>query len=508
MQLALVLDLMKRQLFGMIAAVMRYKHWLAALTGSILITLKVTGTAWALGAGQAADASSGSANTLLSLALALLFPLGLTLVAWGALPPERAKGITALAPLGLALALLGYLTTGFAFQFGGAAFVSQNPELSNLTRIWSLVQGDASAGWGFLGLEGFVLSGDAATPSAVRLFVSQLPLVAAAVLVALIALPRRAGPIVRILTGLLVSAVTYPIAGHWIAGGGWLAHLGHNLTLGHGVVDFAGIGTTFVLCGTTALAGRLVFGQPESDQAEPVALPTAHQPLLANLGSLLAAVGWIALGLANPLYAEIQDLNWPLIALNGLAGLAGGTLLAQLYSWFATGRLDPLIGSRGALAGLVAAGVGAPFVPTWAALLIGALAGLALPLSLYLFDRLWRLEDVSAAVATYGLSALWGLVAVGLFADGRWGEGWNDFVGLPGQGVSAYLVAPGFEVDGGQLSAQLAGAGALILLGFLLPWGLLKLMAVLSNLLPRRGQADSSPILLNPSGEANPNPEA
>lgn len=486
---------------------MKHKHWLAILTLLICLTAWHTGTAWALDAKPIAEPTLGSANVLLSLGLAFLFPVGLTLVAWGALAPDRARGIAAIAPLGLALAVVGYFSTGFAFQFGGVAFVSSNPEMSSLTRIWSLVEGDASAGWGFMGLEGFLLGGDAATPSAVQLFVSQLPLVTTATLVALIALPRKAGPVPRILTGLLVSAVTYPIAGHWIAGGGWLAHLGHNLTLGHGVVDFAGIGTALVLCGATALAGVLVFGRREPDPDEPTSMPTAHQPLLANLGALLAAIGWIALGLANPLYAEVQDLNWPLITLNGLAGLAGGTLLAQLYSWFAAGTLDPLMASRGAVAGLIAASAGAPFVPTWSALLIGALAGLVLPLTLYLFDRLWRLDDVTGAVATYGISGLWGLIAVGLLADGRWGEGWNGFAGLPGQGVSAYLVAPGFQVDGGQLSAQLAGAGALLLAGFLLPWGLLKLVLIASRQLPRRSQAPSSATLLTSSGETNPDTE-
>ena len=155
---------------------MKNKRWLAILTLLICLTAWPTGIAWAQDADPVAEPTLGSANVLLSLGLAFLFPVGLTLVAWGALPLDRAKGIAAIAPLGLALAVVGYFLTGFAFQFGGAAFVSSNPELSSLTRIWSLVKGDGSTGWGFVGLEGFMLGGDAATPSAVQLFVSQLTL--------------------------------------------------------------------------------------------------------------------------------------------------------------------------------------------------------------------------------------------------------------------------------------------------------------------------------------------
>jgi len=450
-------------------------RWSAILALSTsLILLLYTSIVW--------TDEANSAGSLLALAMAFMFPIGLTLVAWSAMPPDRADNAATLAPLALSLALIGYLALGFGLHFGGAAFVSDDQELEALSRFLSLVRGDESAGWGFAGLEGFFLSGDAATRAAVQLFVSQLPLVTAITLVVMLALPRHMPLMAQALAGLVASALTYPLAGHWVSGGGWLARLGDTLGLGHGLVDYMGA-SVFVVGGATALAAALIFGRRQEALApdETAAMPPTQYPLLASLGALLAAVGWIALGLANPLYAPTDTaLNWPLVALNGLAGLGGGALSAQLYIWFTTGRFDPLMGPRGALAGLIALSAGAPFMPTWAALLVGAVAGLLLPLAIYSARRALRLDDAAVTLAAYGLSGFWGLLAVALFADGRWGQGWNDVAGLAGQGVSGLLLAP--QADGGQLGAQVWGGVALFALGFLLPWGVFKLLAGLLGL--------------------------
>jgi len=481
---------------------------LALLAPSIVILLALS-LSWA--------SEVDSVGSSLSQAVALLFPTGLTLIAWSALPADRSEGATGLATLALALALIGYLAIGFGLHFGGAAFVSDNAELKDLSRFFSLVRGKDSANWGLFGLEGFFLGGDAATPAALQLFVSQLPLVTAIALMVMLALPHRTPLLAQLLTGLIASAVTFPLAGHWVSGGGWLARLGDTMALGHGFVDFAGAGTVFVVGAATALAAALVFGRQRlsfigSDPDHADFMPPASFPVLASLGALLSAVGWIALGLSNPLYAEISaTLNWSLIALNALAGLAGGTLLAQIYSWFTTGRFDALMGPRGALAGLIAISAGAPFMPTWAALVTGAIAGLLLPLTIYAIDHILRLDDATAAIASYGLPGLWGLLAVALFADGRWGQNWNGVGGPSGSGVSGLLVAPGLRPDSGQLGAQVWGGIALFALGFVLPWGAFKLIAALSSLrLPGRAgttrkdyaTVDSS----NPSSESHGTP--
>jgi hypothetical protein len=123
--------------------------------------------------------------------------------------------------------------------------------------------------------------------------------------------------------------------------------------------------------------------------------------------------------------------------------------------------------ARGVIGALVAVSAGLPFFPLWATLAVGAGAGLLVPLIQYAIDHLLRLEDATSAVATHGLSALWGLLAVGLIAGGRAGAGWNGvgegvYLGVEGQGVSGYLVASGLASDWpGQFQAQAFGVAAI-----------------------------------------------
>ncbi len=473
---------------------MKGPRYLSALILASLLLIGTTGVAYA--------APEGGADppplALVLYALAFLLPVGLLLVAWGGIPPERGGTVAPLGLLALGLALVGYLATGFAFQFGGAAFLTDDPGLAALVRYWSPVRGTEGLNWGMIGLEGFFLSGPVATPQALALFLSQLPLVMTAVLVPLLALPAGVRPLLRVVTGLGVAALTYPLVGNWGLGGGWLANLGRTMQLGHGLVDFGGVGTLFLLSGATALSAGLAFRSPpegrpyegrhregrRADSGPP--MPPAHLPLLANLGLFLALVGWLALGAANPLYADRPGLHWPLIALNGLTGLAGGALITQLYSWFTTARLDPLMAPRGGVAGLVAIAPAAPFLPTWSAFLVGAMAGLIFPVLLYVLEENLGLPDEAASLATYGGAALWGLLAVGLLASGHYGVGWNgvglqEFAGVPGQGVTGYLAAPGFRADGGQFTAQLVGVAAIGGLGFLVPWGLFALRRLITR---------------------------
>jgi len=180
---------------------------------------------------------------------------------------------------------------------------------------------------------------------------------------------------------------------------------------------------------------------------------------------------------------------------------AGGTILAALYTWFATGKPDPLLTARGTVAGLVAVSASCAFVPTWAAAAIGAVAGLIVPLGTYLVERLLWLDDATGAVATHGLAGIWGLLALGLFADGHYGVGWNgvgtaEYLGIEGQGVSGAIIAPGFQPDfPGQLYAQITGIAALIVFVFGLSWllfkGLNKLLALRVTVEPAPSEHES-----------------
>jgi hypothetical protein len=156
-----------------------------------------------------------------------------------------------------------------------------------------------------------------------------------------------------------------------------------------------------------------------------------------------------------------------------LLAAAGGALSALLTSWFTTGEGNALMTARGVIGALVAVSAGLPFYPLWAALVVGAGAGLLVPLVQYAADHWLRLEDVTSAIALHGLCALWGLLAVGLWANGQVGAGWNrvgkgTYLGIEGQGVSGYLAAPGLASDWpGQFQAQAFGVAAIVLVALL-----------------------------------------
>ena len=422
---------------------------------------------------------------LLAGCLAFLIPAGFTLLASGGMPEEKAVPTAMMGLATTSLAIAGYLACGFALQFGGIGLVSNLPGLGGLIWEWSPLDVTWGTGWGTLGLKGFFLQEGADTPMAYALFLSQLPLVITASLIPMLTLRKRARPFVLVPGALLIAAVVYPIIGNWAWGGGWLANLGLNLGLGHGFVDFTGSGLVHLLGGVAALGGILAFGLKAEETKEPAKMPPVHLPLLAILGSLLLLTGWLGLIFSNPLHISNEGLPRALIAVNVVLAAGGSLLAAMLYAWFTTGEADVLMAARGLAAGLIAISAACPFVPPWAALIIGAVAGLLLPLGIYLVEYLLRLDDPAVAIATHGLSGLWGLLAVTIFADGRYGTGWNglgaeEYLGIAGQGVSGYLVASGFQHDfPNQLYAQLAGTATVIILAFALAWLFFKIPDVL-----------------------------
>ena len=410
-----------------------------------------------------------------SLILGYLLPVGFFLLAWGGMEPERARRAAIQGLVALALATVGYFATGFAFHLGGAAVFSDRPGLGALDSIWSPLDRVRGLGWGVIGLKGFFLGQGADTPEALALFATHLPMAATAVLLPVMALFGRARGGWVALLGLLTGALLFPLAACWVWGGGWLASMGQTLARGHGTADYAGSGVVYLLGGMVAWGALTALGR-EPPQEGPAEMPPAHFPLLANLGVLLVVVGWLGWSLSGPLHADGARLDAGRIAVNGLLAAAGATLTALFYCWLALGHGDSLMVARGAAGGVVAISAGAPFFPPWAALVVGGVAGLLVPLGVYLVDRVLRLADAPASVATAALPGLWGLLAVALFADGRWGQGWNGigaevYRTVIGQGVSGFFVAPGFLGDGpGQMVAQVVAVVAIGLLGFAGGW--------------------------------------
>ncbi len=393
--------------------------------------------------------------------LALLLPTGLILLAAGALQGRRPTQ-AAVAGLGsLALAAVAYWACGFAFHMGGVGLVSSLPGLEGLVWEWA---SPLNLEWGALGLRGFFLMGEASTAAAIALYLAYLPAVVIATLLPLLTLRQRMPGWIAALGALVVSALIYPAAANWTSGGGWLMYIGETLGMGHGYIDLTGASTAAVVGGVASLLGILFFGgrlPPEPDE-EPPALPPAHLPILAIVGAILALIGAMSLVSANPLLAD-AGLVVPRTGLNLVLAAAGGALVPCLYTWFTTGGADSLMAARGAAAGVLSVAAAIAFVPPWAALALGAAAGILVPLVTYFIRYILRIQDPTGALPVGLLGGILGVLAAGLFADGLLGQGWNgvgleSYLGVEGQGVTGLLSAQGLAVDWpGQLNAQLVG---------------------------------------------------
>lgn len=406
---------------------------------------------------------------LLAAALAFLIPLAVALIASAGLPEAEARQ-AALTPLAaFALAVVGYVLVGFALHYGGIGLVVDHPDLTDLVWEWSAIRADWGATWGMAGLAGFGMS--VQNSLTYLLLIGTLPWATTAALLPMLALRGRSPALMTAFFGLLAAMVGYPLVGNWVQGGGWLSRLGFNVALGHGYVDFGGA-SLFLLGGGVALAGILVFlpRLPKSDR--PVELPPVHLPLLAVVGAgllLVGSTGWL---LAWPL-TDWEHVSAVRTVANALLAAAGGAALPLFYTWFVASRADALQGARGAAAGWVAGLAAAPFLSPASALLIGAAAGLLMLLAAWLIEGRLRLQDRGGVLTTFGLPALVGLLAVGLFADGTAGVGYNsvgvdEYLGAAGQGVTGLLAAAGWTPDWpGQFLAQASGGAVIFLLSFL-----------------------------------------
>jgi Amt family ammonium transporter len=256
--------------------------------------------------------------------------------------------------------------------------------------------------------------------------------------------------------GFFVSMIVYPLYGAWTWGGGWMAQLGSKAGLGHGYVDFAGSGVVHGVGGFLALAGAAVIGPrlgKYNEDGTPNTLPAYNIPL-AILGTFILAFGWFGFNPGSTLAAT--DLRISVVAVNTMLASATGAFCAMMWSWRKSklGKPDPGMSANGMLAGLVAITAPSGFIAPWAALLTGAIAGVLVVESVFFFERIVRVDDPVGAISVHGINGLWGLISLGLFADGTYGAGWN---GVAGTVKGLFYGSPG------QLIAELIGCAVIVI---------------------------------------------
>jgi Amt family ammonium transporter len=261
-------------------------------------------------------------------------------------------------------------------------------------------------------------------------------------------------------------AVPCALVTNWIWGGGLLAVGGARWGLGRGVVDFAGSGVIHAMGGMMGLAGSMVLGPRIGKylKRKPVPFP-AHQMPMVVLGTLMSAFGWLGL---NAGWAVVtSDVVVGLVVVNTVLAGAAGALAAMVSLSARRMKPEPTMLCNGLLAGLAASSASCAFVDPWAALLIGGIAGVLVVASVIFWES-HGIDDPVGAVSTHGVGGLWGLLALGLFANGKYGHARNGVVRTgsypPGSdGVRGLLYG-----DASQLVAQLLGAVVIVLVGFVL----------------------------------------
>jgi Amt family ammonium transporter len=390
--------------------------------------------------------------TLVTGFLVMFMQAGFALVETGLTRAKNVAHTMGMNFLVYAIGIIGFWAIGFGLQMGGVGALStfgNDPTLSSE----AVVQIGGKA-FGLFGMRGFFLSPSVYTAPVAALFLFQMVFMDTAATIPTGAMAERWKFTSFVLYSFVLSTLIYPIYANWVWGGGWLAQLGANFHLGHGHVDFAGSSVVHMVGGVAALVGAKLMG-PRIGKYTPggkaVPIP-GHNIPMAVLGTFILAFGWFGFNPGSTLSGT--DTHIAVIAVNTMLASATGAFGAYLYMMFRFGTPDVSMLCNGMLAGLVAITAPCAFVTAPAAVFIGLVAGVLVVASAMFIENVLKIDDPVGASSVHGTCGAWGIISLGLFADGRYGDGWN---GVPG------TVRGLFYGDAGQLGAEFIGLIANVL---------------------------------------------
>jgi Amt family ammonium transporter len=364
-----------------------------------------------------------------------------------------------------AIGLFGFWICGYALQMGGVGAVASLGGTPGLNHEFTVSLFGKT--FGLFGLKGFFLSGDTYDVGIFALFLFQMVFMDTAATIPTGAMAERWKWSAFVVFGFFMSMFIYPIFANWVWGGGWLSQLGANFGLGHGHVDFAGSSVVHMVGGIAALAGAIVIGPRIGKYAKdgtPNPLPGHNLPM-AIAGTFILAFGWFGFNAGSTLAGT--DLRIAVVATNTMLASATGAIAAMAYVWTRFGKPDPSMMVNGMLAGLVAITAPCAFVNSVSAATIGAVAGVLVVWAALFIERTLKIDDPVGAIAVHGVNGAWGVLSLGLFADGTYGDGLN---GVPG------AVRGLFYGDASQLAAEAIGVITCIAFVFTAFYGFFRLV--------------------------------
>ncbi len=383
--------------------------------------------------------------------LVMFMQAGFALVETGLCRAKNAAHTMLMNFLVYAIGVTGFWMVGFALMFGGMP-VGSIGGTAGLDAAKEFVLNLFGKPFGLFATNGWFLSGNAYDVGVFSIFLFQMVFMDTAATIPTGAMAERWKLKAFFIYGFFISMLLYPVFGNWAWGGGWLSQLGVNFGLGHGYVDFAGSGVVHAVGGLCGLAGAMVLGPRlgkynKDGSVNPI---VAHHIPMALLGTFILAFGWFGFNPGSTLGVAGGGLNRiGIIATVTMLASAGGALAAAAYMVLTTRKPDPTMIANGMLAGLVAITAPSGFVGAPVGFLIGAIAGVLVCLGVKFFDKI-HVDDPVGAISVHGLCGLWGVLALGIFADGTayYGGSWNGVAG-PVKGLIAG--------DVGQFLAQLIG---------------------------------------------------
>jgi Amt family ammonium transporter len=388
---------MKRRTLG---AVARRRWPLGIGAVAVLSALALPGTALAdtfdaAGAGKLADTVGiNSTWVIVAGVLVMFMQAGFAFLEIGFSRGKNAGTVIAKILANFSIAAICYWAVGFAFAFGGPlghvlgthGFFLQNfGDPQKAFPIMGLSDATVESKWFFQ----FVFCG------------VSLAIVWGTTL-------ERIKFGVYLIYGVVFSAFIYPLVSGWVFGGGWLQNNIH-------MQDFAGSTAVHLIGATGAFAALLLLGPRRGKYGpdrKPRAIPGHNMPLF-GLGIFILWLGWFGFNPGSTLNATDGRFTEVLMVtqLAACAGVLGGIFTA----YFKTKKIDIGMAGNGAIAALVAITAPSGYVSPWAAIPIGAVAGVIVVLGVYAIDK--KLDDPVGALSAHGLAGIWGTLACGIFTN-------------------------------------------------------------------------------------------
>lgn len=369
--------------------------------------------------------------TLVAGFLVMFMQLGFALLETGLTRAKNAAHTMTMNLMVYGIGILGWWACGFALMFGNfggaAAPIGWQPSLGQGLLLLNGEQSITLFGhaFGLFGTKGFFLNSGVFDTAIFCLFLFEMVFMDTAATIPTGAMAERWNFKSFFIYGFFVSMFGYTIFGNWVWGGGWLAQLGMNFGLGHGHVDFAGSSVVHMTGAMIALAGAICIGPrigKFGPDGKPRAIP-AHDITLVVSGTIILAFGWFGFNPGSTLAGT--DHRIAIVAVNTMLASASGAVVSAIIMWCLFKKPDPTMMCNGLLAGLVAITAPCAFVNSAGAVLIGVIAGGLVVGGVFFVERILKVDDPVGAVAVHGVNGAWGVLSLGLFANGSYGAGWN-----------------------------------------------------------------------------------